>query len=700
MSLSPNYRLLIFLLIFSVQQVLAGSKHHIITPDDQNWIRTFKKLVNTHLSEKNADTLFIDFAAGVYTLNEGIKFSGTKSPQSASTIIISGKDKVIFSGAKILKNKDFTAISNQSIKNRILNKQAQDKVLEYDLKNAGISGLGEIKCVGFGRVAYVAPPILYYNAKRMTLARYPNEGNQAMLKTRSTVIPIKKIIDPGVKKIELPINSEGQKPEEGTGAVFEYSDKRVEKWVGAKDIWLDGIFTRDWSWSYNKVNRIDTLKKTISLVYTEKYDLTAAHSFFFASNLLEEIDVPGEYYIDRSAGKLYFYLPSGFDANSSEIALSYNPESFIEMNGVDNMKFENISFEYGRKNAVVLQKCNNVSFHKCEFRNFGISALIVDGNNNRIEACSINSIGSTAIKLNGGDFTTLHPAKNVVKNCTISDWAYYNRVYTPAVELNGVGNIVFGNKIYQAPHGAITISGNNHLIEKNEISNVLLEFADFGAIYAFLGKNQLMRGDTIRGNYFHDIGAIGDKVYAVYADEGTAGWIIDQNLFYKIGNKGSRIAAVYGNTCTYTKVTNNLFLDCNETFDLSFHFSTWGKKRLDYFKNEWLKQYGENGTFPSVYLKQYPELKHFTKDERIFVTTNFFVGNTIGNFSIPLSHKNYFTTRNGSTDSDKYVVSMDNKLTIDNSLTTFLDKWNSTSDKKSVQASIPAELTKYLYIKQ
>ena len=683
---------------FSSQILFAGNKHSIISAEDKNWFGTFKKLINQHFTVSSSDTLYINFNNGVYSLNECIKISGGKSEKQNARIIISGNEKVIITGAKTLDNHLFKPITNNSIKTRIISKNAQQKVLEFDLKKAGINDLGEIKCIGFNRIAGIAAPQLFCNGNRMTLARYPNAGDPNLLKNRTTTIPIKKIVNKGLNKVEMPLDENVKSTSTGTGGSFLYSDSRIEKWKEAKDVWVDGIFSRDWSWSLNKVNKIDTDNKTITLEFDEKYDLTAEHSFFFACNLLEEIDVPGEYYIDRTSGKLYFYPPTDFDVKTSKVELSTNSQEFISIENVSNIRFENLNLEFGRYRAVSLVNCENIVFKNCEFQNFGISALSIKGSNNLIDNCLIHSIGGTAISLDGGSFETLTKANNCVKDCDISDWAYYNRVYTPAIALSGVGNNVIGNKMYNAPHGAITISGNNHLIEKNEISNVLLEFADFGAIYAFLGKNQLMRGDTIRGNYFHDIGALGDKVYAIYADEGTSGWTIDQNLFYKIGNKGSRIAAVYGNTCTYTHVSNNLFLDCNETFDLSFHFSTWGKKRLDYFKKEWAKQYGENYIFPPVYLAHYPELRNFKTDERVFVNTNSFTGNTIGNFSIPLSHKNYFTTRNGTSDSDKYVISADNKFTFDNSLSTFLDKWNSTSDKKSLQNSIPSSLSKYLYI--
>ncbi len=679
------------------QSVFAIHKNVSITTGNSEWSQVLKQAVNSHLLTQSLnDTLFIDFQNGAYSLSESLKFSSKTPLKANAPIILRGIGKVVLSGSKRLDNKLFKPISDKKNKSKIISKEAQKKVLELDFKKAGVTDLGEIKCIGFGRNVGVAPPMLFYNGMRMTLARYPNEGDPNLLKERTTVIPIKKIVNKGLNKVEMPLDESVKSTSTGTGGSFLYNDIRIEKWANANDVWLDGIFSRDWSWSLNKVNSIDTKTKTITLEYDEKYDLTAEHSFFFACNLLEEIDVPGEYFIDRAKAKLYFYPPADFDVNTSNIELSTNSTDFINIENVSNIRFENIAFESGRYRAATVVNAENIVFKSCEFRNFGVAGLSIKGINNRIENCVFHSIGGTVITLDGGNLETLEKANNMVKDCEISDWAFYNRVYTPAIALSGVGNNVIGNKMYNAPHGAITISGNNHLIEKNDISNVLLEFADFGAIYAFLGKSQTMRGSIIRGNYFHNIGAIGDRIFAIYADEGTAGWTIDNNLFYKIGNKGSRIAAVYGNSCTYTHITNNLFLDCNETFDLSFHFSTWGKKRLDYFKNEWVKQYGEDFIFPAVYLKHYPELKNFKNDERIFVNSNTFTGNTIGNFAIPLSHKNFFTTRNGNADSDKYVNAKDNSFTEDSRLPQFLSEWNKSTNRSTLLKSMPELLYKYL----
>ena len=685
-----------------VHGLQADNRKITISANTENWESVFISEINKQIaSGKQNDTLFVDFEEGVYPLQQSLRISNDDPKRNTPPVVIRGLGKVHLSGGITLCNHQFKPIASVSVREKIICEKTQEKVLEYDLFKNGIADLGEIKCIGFARAAGDTPVELFYNNERMTLARYPNSGNPYLLKERRSVIPIKKIANQGLDKVVLPIDDTPVKPTQGKIGTFEYSDARAEKWVNAPEVWLDGIFARDWAWSLNKVNKIDTLNKTISLKYEEKYDLTTSHSFFFATNLLEEIDVPGEYFIDRQGGKLYFYPPSDFNEKSSVLKLSSNKQDLLELNGIHNWTVENINFEMGRYRAVNLKKCNAIVFRNCSFRNFGNSAISINGNNNRIENCTIKSIGGTAIVLDGGNSAKLEKAHNTVIGCDISDWAYYNRVYTPAIKLSGVGNNVIGNRIYFAPHGAITIVGNDHLIENNEISNVLLEFRDFGAIYAFIGLNQLMRGHIIRQNYFHNIGSLGGGVHAVYADEATSGWSIENNLFYKIGNKDARVTAIFGNSATYLNIKNNLFLDCSETFELSLHFSTWGKKRyLDSFKKQWEKQYSQENSISEVYLQHYPELKGLSTEDKVYVNTNAFTNNIVGNFTIPLGHKGMYLVKGDKNNLDCLVQSTGNEKTEDKSLPEFLEQWNNADNRKELEKSMPELLRNYLICKR
>jgi len=684
---------LVFLLSF--YQCADPAKNTIeISPDKKNWAIEFTTAINKHLQQSGIkDTLFIHFKEGVYPFNESFYFIGDSSKTNAP-IVIRGKGKTVFTGAISLDNRDLRLVSNPDVRNRIISVDARDKILEYDLHKNGVTDLGELQSIGFGRSRQASPAQLYINGERMTLARYPNAGDPYLLKMRKEVIPIKKIISPGKEKVVLPVGDTNTPSERG---VFEYEDKRVEKWLSASDIWLDGIFSRDWAWSLNKVNKIDTVNKTIKLHYEEKYDLTANHSFFFATNLLEEIDVPGEYFIDREKGILYVYPPVDFILNNSQIQLSDNTQSFLEFERIQNLTIENIHFEMGRFNAIGISQCNDINIDNCTFSNFGHSAITANGNNIIIKQCNIHSIGGTAIELDGGDFETLKASNNEVLNCEISDWGNYHRVYSSAVALNGVGCKVVGNTIHFSPHGAINVSGNNHLISRNEISNVFLEFEDFGAIYAFIGRNQLMRGTIISHNYFHNLGLIGERVHVIYPDEATADWTIESNLFYKIGSEGARVNAILTNTGSHLSINNNLFLDCSQTFELSFHFSTWAMPRYEnYFKGIWEKQFSHIDSIPTVHLEQYPELKDFLSEERIYVNTNSFTNNIIGNFSIPLKHEGFFTTRSDLENADSLVITKGNSFTKDKSLVEFLEKWNSSKNREELKEAMPELLKDYL----
>ena len=64
----------------------------------------------------------------------------------------------------------------------------------------------------------------------------------------------------------------------------------------------------------------------------------------------------------------------------------------------------------------------------------------------------------------------------------------------------GVGSRVSHNYIHDAPHAGILLSGNNHVIELNELTRLCLETGDVGGFY--MGRNWEERGNVVRYNYF------------------------------------------------------------------------------------------------------------------------------------------------------------------------------------------------------
>ena len=139
-------------------------------------------------------------------------------------------------------------------------------------------------------------------------------------------------------------------------------------------------------------------------------------------------------------------------------------------------------------------------------------------------------------------------------------WGRWSRMYKSAVNVRGVGNRVAHNLLHDAPHTAIFFSGNDHVIELNEIHSVCHESNDAGAIYN--GRDFTQRGTIIRHNYWHEIGsAMTHGSCAIYFDDGDGGQTVHGNVFYKAS--GGRFGAVFNHGGHDNRVTNNIFIQSN-----------------------------------------------------------------------------------------------------------------------------------------
>ena len=77
----------------------------------------------------------------------------------------------------------------------------------------------------------------------------------------------------------------------------------------ANDPWLFGYWHFLWADATIKIGKIDTEAKTITTAEPYHYGGRGMSNtqgiIYYAFNLLEEIDQPGEWYLDREAGILY-----------------------------------------------------------------------------------------------------------------------------------------------------------------------------------------------------------------------------------------------------------------------------------------------------------------------------------------------------------------------------------------------------------
>ncbi|MCI0493613.1 right-handed parallel beta-helix repeat-containing protein, partial [candidate division KSB1 bacterium] len=368
-----------------------------------------------------------------------------------------------------------------------------------------------------------------------------------------------------------------------------------------------GYWTWDWSDSYQKIQTIDLAKNEITIAEPHHhYGYTKNQRYYFL-NILEELDQPGEWVLDRNSGLLYFYPPAAIPEN--EVFVSMVEQTMVVLENCENVSFQGIHFEFSRGNGIVINGGNTNLIAGCTFRNLGGDAVVINnGRNNGITSCDIYDVSMGGIHLRGGDRKKLVPANNFAVNNDIYDYSQWIRTGQLAINLLGVGNRIAHNVIHDAPHGAIYVQGNEHLLEFNEIYNVCYETGDAGAIHT--GRNYTWRGNVYRYNYVHHLKGPGlHGCTALYLDDFTSGYTLYGNICYKSG-RGALLGGGRDNV-----VENNIFIGCAPTIVQDARGLAWASNYFDGEITVLTDSLKAMNFREPPYSEKYPELLTLYNDE-------------------------------------------------------------------------------------
>ncbi len=539
-----------------------------------------------------ADGVIVQIGDGRYEVRETLNLTDEDSGTADAPIRYTAAPgaEPVFSGGLRVPTSAFGPVEDTAALGRLPG-EARDNVLSADLKALGLEDYGS---PGSGGLA------VFFGEERMTLARWPNEGF-----TR-----IKDVL--GID----PKDTRGTKGDKV--GIFVYEGDRAERWVGEKDLWVHGYWFWDWSDQRHAVEEIDTEEKTIEVEEPYHGYGYRPGQWYYAYNALSELDQPGEWYLDRQDGVLYFW-PEG-DIDDRSVTVSAAGE-FVVADNVHHVSFEGLKFSASRGTAISLNGGSNNSIIGCTFHGMGGLAARVSGSDHRIANCDAYNLASAGFVISGGDRKTLTPANNVIDNCHIHHYGQWERMYTPAVRIRGVGQTISHCLMHTAPHQAVSFSGNEHLMEFNEIHSVCLESNDAGAIYS--GRDWTKRGTVIRNNYFHHInGHEGRGASGVYLDDMFCGTHTIGNVFYRV-TRALLIGGGRDNT-----VINNLFVDCPRTIHLDNRAMGWASYHVDATMTDRLNAVPHK---QPPWSERYPELVNILEDEPAVpkgnvVTRNIMVG--------------------------------------------------------------------------
>ena len=543
---------------------------------------------NTDKTDKKGITVCIE--GGEYCVSS-LEFtkedSGTKD---CPVTYCSYNGDVIINGGKNLDSSLFSVIEDESVLNR-LSENARKNVVCTDLSSLGLGkdDWGKLYPVGLygtqanydGDTQGPVPCNLYFNGTPLTTARYPDEG----------FLHTVEIIREGQGQESSTSNHakvEGwenlRNPETTIFTVDDETAERLNFYASADNVWLWTALIYEWTDTTVPMKSFDYETKAVETAYVSKYGAVAG-SAYYIFNVLEELDAPGEWYLDRDSGMLYLYPPE--DIENAQITVSLSTKDLITVTDAQYLCFDSLAVRGTRGNGIVINS-NNITVRNCLISELSGTGVIINGYHNTVTGCEFSHIGGTAAEIKGGDRETLTAGENRIENCLVHDFSEVSLTAGQGVNIGGVGNICAHNEFYNSPQQVIWYSGNNNVIEYNYIHDAVRLSDDSSAIYT--GRRWDEVGSVVRYNVLYNIGNDDFSPHGIYLDDGASGQTVYGNLIINCNGNAFLIGGGRNNN-----IFNNIMINCNTAFlydsrsrdgvlDPEFWFEH-SRKGLDMYEN-------------------------------------------------------------------------------------------------------------------
>ena len=388
-----------------------------------------------------------------------------------------------------------------------------------------------------------------------------------------------------------------------TGISFDADRSRAARWHQPGELWLAGYMRWDWGYATQPIERVDTVTGRVVLRAPPQYGFRDVPRYA-VSHVAGELDEPGEWYRDPARGHLYVWpRPDGGDIEASVA------ESVLVVDGAAHVTIEGLAFERSAADAVVVRGSRDVIVRNVTVRWTGGRGVVLEGAvASTLRDSVVEDTGEGGVWLVGGDRAHLVGGALAALDNRIERFARLGLASRAGVQLEGIGNRAVGNLITGSVAMAVGFRGNDHLIELNEITGVVTDQSDAGAIYT--GRDFTAQGTVIRHNFLHGIkpGRRGFEVKGVYLDDQASGIMIEGNLFLDVDQP------VFLGGGRDNLVTRNVFLASEPAVHLDGRGQTWANKDLHIPDSEIMAALRAVPTRSLAWLERYPRLYALMED--------------------------------------------------------------------------------------
>lgn len=403
--------------------------------------------------------------------------------------------------------------------------------------------------------------------------------------------------------------SKMQKPSPGSHSIFHhekqfgYAPGEIGKLTRVADI--DMVALHFWIESRIPVQRIDESRRVIHLArrsrmkLTEEFGPTPAK--YYLDNVYEMFDTPGQWYLDRAAGKLYYMPKPGQTIDGTQV-IAPVLDHVIAIEGRDsrtkharhielrNLVVSHCEYQYQPNDdsattqaacqvpgAVRLHHAHGCAVRGCTIEHVGTYGVHVTGDSRLCEVthCHIHDTAAGGVKVfhtcksqppNDGRAPQTrhapwhHPEQITIADCHLHDGGHYWRQAVGVLIGKCVGATVVHNHIHDYDYSGVSVGWTwgyapshtaGNIIEWNHIHDIGRGvLSDMGAIYT-LG---IQPGTRIRYNHIHHVDSRNYGGWGIYPDEGSSEMLIEFNIVHD--TKCDSFSQHYGQN---NIVRNNIF---------------------------------------------------------------------------------------------------------------------------------------------
>jgi hypothetical protein len=348
---------------------------------------------------------------------------------------------------------------------------------------------------------------------------------------------------------------------------------------------------------WNDVVGVDLDSSTIRIGPREQHFEIDKGSWFWIEGVRSELDMPGEWYLDHSLGRLYYKPYPTESISKLEVVAPFLNRIFylkgdaelgthVKYIHFEGFEFRHTTFTLGQiearvhtDGAILLENAQHCRIFDCTFDNIGGYALWLhlDSRNNIFDHNSVKNSGGGGVLLTGARLSymddtkvytpgekasSVFPIQNRITRNTVEHCGKI-RYYGGGVHIDSrpasmamePGNYIAHNHFRDLSRNGIFLFRNQggNVVEFNEIHDCMQTTIDGAAIH-FATMNRLASPNYILNNYLYDIWGYEQLenrsprrtlANGIFLDWATSNTTVRNNVIYNAGDK--EIKPIMGN---------------------------------------------------------------------------------------------------------------------------------------------------------